>query len=499
MRVMVELSAEELAQRAFDLNLISERQLKEIWAQVGSRQISLEDLKQLLLRREFLTNFQVERLLRGERYGYFYGNYKVLYLIGTGTFARVYRANHKETGDMMAVKVLRTRYLDDSEQTDRFYREGMLGASLRHPNIVPIYEVVSQGREHYLVMGFIEGRNLREFNKLRPKFEPAEALRIMTDVAAGLSYAYEKGVCHRDLKMSNIFISSRGQAKVLDFGLAAGDKNSSDEALANMENPRTIDYAGLERATGVRKDDPRSDIYFLGGIFYHLLTGKPPLTETKDRLQRLSRSRFLDVVPIARVDANLPKALVMIVNKAMELDPAKRYQSPGELLGDLQTAASRLSEIYSPDDQTASSSSLRLSSGPAPPQRTLMFVEANVDLQDVFRERLKTSGYRIMVTRDPDFALQRFSEGVKIDCVVFSSGGLGEVALEAFNRLAMDSTTQQTPALLLLSEQHVALKERAQLSKSRVCLTMPIRLRELRETLAKLVNPQPAASETPGS
>src|SRR5262245_7986819 len=109
MRVMVELSAEEFAQRAFDLNLISERQLKEVLGQVGSRQISQEEMKQLLLRRELLTNYQVERMLRGERSGYFYGNYKVLYLVGTGTFARVYRANHKETGDMAAVKVLRHR------------------------------------------------------------------------------------------------------------------------------------------------------------------------------------------------------------------------------------------------------------------------------------------------------------------------------------------------------------------------------------------------------
>src|SRR5262249_32611903 len=159
--VMVELSAEEFAQRAFDLNLISERQLKEALGQVGSRQIAMEEMKQLLLRREFLTNYQAERMLRGERTGYFYANYTVLDLGGTGTFARVYRANHKDKGDVAAVKVLRHRYQDDPEQTDRFYREGMLGASLRHPNIVPIYEVVSQGRDHYIVMGFIEGRNLR--------------------------------------------------------------------------------------------------------------------------------------------------------------------------------------------------------------------------------------------------------------------------------------------------------------------------------------------------
>ncbi|HEX3726328.1 MAG TPA: serine/threonine protein kinase, partial [Pirellulales bacterium] len=95
---MVELSAEQFAQRAFDLDLVDERQLQEVWGQIGSRQVSGEEFQQLLLRRELLTNYQTERLLRGDRTGFFYGDYKVLYLIGTGTFARVYRACHRTTG-----------------------------------------------------------------------------------------------------------------------------------------------------------------------------------------------------------------------------------------------------------------------------------------------------------------------------------------------------------------------------------------------------------------
>ncbi len=83
-----------------------------------------------------------------------------------------------------------------------------------------------------------------------------------------------RGISHRDLKASNVLISSLGQAKLLDFGLAGADPNSSDAELAKLENPRTIDYAALERSTGVRKDDMRSDIFFLGCIFYHMLSGQ---------------------------------------------------------------------------------------------------------------------------------------------------------------------------------------------------------------------------------
>jgi serine/threonine-protein kinase len=482
---MVELSAEEFAQRAFDLNLIDDRQLQEVWGQIGTRQLSGEEFQQLLLRRELLTNYQTERLLRGERAGYFYGNYKVLYLIGTGTFARVYRACHKTTGEIVALKVLRRRYSDDPEQADRFYREGQMGATLKHANIVPIMEVVADRDRgnHFLVMQFIEGRNLREFIKIRKKFSPFEATRIVADVAAGLSYAFLRGICHRDIKMSNVLVSSKGQAMLVDFGLAAADKNLSDDAIANSPNPRTIDYAGLERATGVRKDDPRSDIYFLGCIYYHILTGTPPIYETRDRIQRLSKTRFEEVVPILKVDPNLPQSIAAIVTQAMELNPTQRYQSPAELLGDLKKALPRLEEASpAPTDGKDSAKS------PAAPQRTLMLVESNYQLQDIIRQKLKNTGYRVLVTADPDRALGRFASGDKAaDCVIFSTGELGEEALAAFNRFADGPHTAEIPAVLLLGERHTGWKKKARLAGHRVSVTMPIKLRKFREVLAKLV------------
>jgi serine/threonine protein kinase len=488
---MVELSAEQFAQRAFDLNLLDERQLQDVWGQIGSRQLSGEEFQQILLRRELLTNYQTERLLRGDRTGFFYGDYKVLYLIGTGTFARVYRASHKTTGDIVALKVLRRRFAEDPEQADRFQREGEMGATLRHPNIVPIMEVASEGAVHYIVMKFIEGRNLREFIKIRKKFDPAEATRLVVDVASGLSYAFERGICHRDLKMSNVLVSSRGQAMLVDFGLAAGD-NSDDEA--NSPNPRTIDYAGLERATGVRKDDPRSDIYFLGCIFYHILTGKPPIYETRDRIQRLSKGRFEDVVPITTADPAIPRTITAVVNRAMELNPEVRYQSPGEMLSDLRSMMERLNEpsvSVTEEEVAASKSGITSASASgisSAPQRTLMFVESNVGLQDIIRGRLKSNGYRVLVTADPDRALARFADGTKAaDCVIFSTGELGAPALEAFNRFGEGAHTAQVPAVLLLGEHHTEWKKKAKLNDHRVAISMPIKLRQVRELLARLV------------
>lgn len=489
---MGELSAEEIAERVINLNLLDDRQLQEAWSELGRRNVPGDQFVQLLVRREMLTNYQVERLLKGEKSGYFYGDYKVLYLVASGSFARVYRAVHKQTGDVVALKVLRRRYSDDPQHAEQFCREGEMGRTLRHPNIVPIYEVFSKSRSHFLVMEFVEGRNLRDFIKIRKKLDAEEATRLMCGIAAGLNYAFQRGVSHRDLKMSNVLVSSRGEPKLVDFGLAAADDRISDDALANHPNPRTIDYAGLERATGVRKDDARSDIYFLGCIYYHMLLGKPPLQETKDRIQRLSRSRFLDVVPISQADPDLPFAVTSVVEKAMDLNPHARYQNPGQMLLELNHAARQLTEGAAAGSDGKSQPSAPASAATAAiisqQRRPVMCVESDVRMQDIFRDALKRCGYRVLLTSDPARALTRFEDDAKAaDCVIFSTVALGETALEAFNRFAEDEQTTAIPAVLLLGEPQRGWKSKAKLDKHRVAVEMPIKLSRLRSVLAKLL------------
>ena len=410
-------TAEQVAQRALDLALLDERQLREVWAAFGSRDVPLQEFVQFLVRREYLTNYQVERLVSGERTGFFFGNYRVLYLVGTGTFSRVYRAVHRQTGQIVAIKVLRHRFSDNRAQANLFVREGRVGCTLRHPNIVPIYEVVSERRTHFLVMEFVEGQNLREFVRVRKKLAPLEATQMMIGITDGLRYAFEKGLTHRDLKMSNVLVSSRGDAKLVDFGLASIDEALSDDALANLSNTRTVDYAALERATGVRKDDVRSDIYFLGCIYYHMLTGQPPLQETRDRLQRLSKQRFLDVVPIQRADRSLPTCVTVAVNKAMSLDPDRRYQSPLAMLVDLRSAAKRLAGGSGEAEEAAGAEGSDVqrrsaaASAPSGAGRSVMVVESDAQMQDVFRRGFKQAGYRVLVTADPERAAGRLPPG----------------------------------------------------------------------------------------
>lgn len=500
---MAELTAEQIAQRAFDLDLVNERQLQEIWSEFGRRNVPPDEFVQFVLRRELLTNFQLDRLLKGERGGYFYGQYKVLYMVAGGSFARVYRAAHRETGVVRALKVLRKRYSDDPAQTEHFVREGHVGQSLRHANIVPIYEVYSNAKErtHFLVMEFVEGRNLREFLKIRKKLEPAEATRLMIDIVSGLRYAFEHGVFHRDLKLTNILISSKGQAKLVDFGLAGTDTNIADEKLGETINARTIDYAGLERATGVRRDDQRSDIYFLGVIYYHMLFGKSPLHETRDRIQRLAKSRYTDVVPIQQADPAIPKIVASIATQAMQIEPDKRYQNPGQMLIDLNLAAERLAsgEAHADDGDVSRLDAERerlanaLSAGSQ--RRGLMIVESNSKMQDVFREELKRAGYRVLVISDPRRAVERFQDDKKpADVIVFCTGQIGEPAVAAFQDFAAGEQTREVPAILLLATEHRdwARQVEASLAPHRIVLQMPLKLSQLLEAMEKMMSPKAA-------
>lgn len=488
---MAEVTAEKVAQLAFNMSLLDERQLAEAWGQFGRRNVQIDDFLQFLLRRGFLTNWQVDRLLKGERSGYFCGDYKLQYLAGTGTFSRVYRAVHRNTGDMVAVKVLRRRFSEDPVQADQFVREGKLGLQLRHPNIVPIYEVYSKDTTHWLAMEFIEGQNLRDFVKVRKKLPPLEATRMIAGIVSGLSYAFEKGVSHRDMKLTNVLVSSHGQPKVVDFGLSGIDESKNAD-LVDKPNPRTVDYVALERATGVKKDDGRSDIFFLGCIYYHMLTGNAALHETKDRLQRLSKQRFLDVVPITQAEPNLPRVVSNVVLRAMELSPSLRYQKPSEMLAELTLAERRLTEgtdVAESHGQDAESLYQRWEAQQPQAQKTLMLVESNLQMQDALRTGLKRSGYRVLVTRDPQWALSRFfREPTAADGVVFSTVELGEPALEAFNEMATNEDAARVPAVLLLGEGQQEWQAKAQTGDHRVVINSPIKLRDFRAVLQQLLH-----------
>ena len=472
---MVDLSPEQLAQRASDLNLVDRRQLESVWSELGT-DVSMSEMQRVLLGRGILTNYQFDRLARGEKAGFFYGDYKVLYLVGTGSFARVYRAAHRESGQVVALKVLRSRYSESPVQTEQFLREGRMGAELRHPNIVPIFDVFSHKRLHFLVMEFVEGQNLRDFVQVRKKLSIPDAVSITTDITSGLAYASDRGITHRDMKLSNALIASSGRAQIVDFGLAAATVAGDEEDLTN---PRTIDYAGLERATSVRKDDPRSDIFFTGAMFYQMLCGESPIP-FGDRMARMNNSRFSNIKSIKDVDSNIPGVIAKVVGKALKLDPEQRYQHMKEMLLDLKT----IGQLVKTGKLNRADADLPADNGPP---ISVMIIETSQEMQDIFRAKFKKAGYRALVMRNPSLALRRFeSEPDVANVVIFSCIGLGREAVEAFNHFAKNGATTRAPAILLLDKGQDDWAAEANLADHRVTLTMPVKMKQLRGAIEQL-------------
>src|SRR5690606_33359181 len=189
------------------------------------------------------------------------------------------------------------------------------------------------------------------------------------------------------------------------------------------------DYAALERGTGVRKDDPRSDIFFAGSMLYHMLSGQAALTETRDRLARLNVSRFHEVKPLHELIPDNPPMVNHIVSKAMEVDPEKRFQTAKAMQDEIKKAIERLER-----GDTSRRSDME-GSEPLPHYddedgqidegegRVVMLVESQSALQNAVRERLKAKGYRVLVISNPNRALDRFVEGEPppADLVIFSA------------------------------------------------------------------------------
>jgi len=490
-------NSEQLGQRIHDCRLMETRQLDEVFSQLGGKSVDLETFKSTLLQKEHLTNWQMTRLLEGHRKGFIYGEWIVLYLVGAGTFARVYRAVNRKTADIKAVKVLRNRYANDVDTQESFRVEAETVMKLRHPNIVPIYEVAND--EHgrtYMVMDFIEGQNLRDFVKAHGKLTIANALKIVRDIAAGLKFAAEQGIAHRDIKLSNVLLSTRGKACIVDFGLAVIEQQAANR---DGVNPRSVDYAGLEKMTHVDRNDKRSDIFFVGCILYQLISGEPPLKETKHRIERMSPDRFRNIRPITQLVPRLSHRTVVLLNKMLELDPAKRIQSPTEALRDIETVITSMEkggdQEYSEELAARDAANFKRKTEKANEGADfkIMLIESHADIQNFMREKLRNLGYRVLIINDPRRAISRFqdldpAEERPADCVIFGCAGLGHEGLESFNFFATDAWTQDVPAILLLTEKQSAKKNTANLADHRLVGEMPIKFRQVRHFLRQLLN-----------
>jgi eukaryotic-like serine/threonine-protein kinase len=286
----------------------------------------------------------------------------------------------------------------------------------------------------------------------------------------------------------------------VDFGLAAlADRNNPDQ-IADCPNARAIDYAALERGTGVRKDDPRSDVYFAGIMLYHMVAGKPALTETRDRLQRLNVTRFQEIKPLHEIVPDVPPPLTFIVNKATEFDPESRFQTAAEMQAEVKKAIDRIERGDKMSNNLPEEARQQYEDDDGPIDegegRIVMLVESQAAMQNAVRDRLKSKGYRVLIISNPNRALERFVAGdpFPADLVIFSAAEMGELALEAHNKFAGTEHTSEVPTIMLVDRRQEKIIREARRGSHRKLLPLPLKVRDLRGALVQLLAGVPRRS-----
>ncbi|MBT4864551.1 MAG: protein kinase, partial [Planctomycetaceae bacterium] len=454
--------------------------LDECLSRLGPTQRQPADLLQALESKHYLTSYQVGRLTRGETEGLLLGEFKLMYRNASGSFARVFRACSIKDGRMIGLKLLRQRWAGDPQTVAEFHREADLCIKLRHKNIVPIYDVASQGDYHYLTMEFVEGGNLRDFVNIRKTIAAAEVTRYAIDMAEGLEYALTQGLTHRDLKLTNVLMSTQGVAKLVDFGLAADIDISG--AGRNDDVRRALEYAALESSTNAPANDPRTDLFFLGGICYELLTGKPPYPRTRDRAERRRLGRYSDVRRIRDVDPNIPPVIADIVERLMHINPDQRYQSPTEVLADLRRAASQLGDVPANGEgasQSAVTGEVATAETSLP---TIMCIESRTKQQNILRDYLSKRGFRVLMLSDVERGLNRLRTNPP-NGVVFMGESIGDATIQAFHEATRLGQTADFITLVVLSEQQASWTSQLDQTPTARVMVQPISLRDLRREI----------------
>lgn len=260
------------------------------------------------------------------------GRYEVLKRVGSGGMADVYMAKDHKLNRNVAVKVLKSEYVEDEKFLKKFETEAQAVARLSHPNIVNVYDVGIEDGINYIVMELAEGMTLKEYIRRKGYLSPKETVEISMQIASAISHAHKNHIIHRDIKPQNILVSEIGNVKVTDFGIAKA--TSSNTVTSTATAMGSVHYISPEQAKG-RFCDEKSDIYSLGITMYEMVTGHVPFDHENGVTIALMHLQN-EITPPSQIRDGIPDSLEKIILKCTMKKPEERYQTADDLIADLR-------------------------------------------------------------------------------------------------------------------------------------------------------------------
>ena len=289
-----------------------------------------ESLAKTLVRQESLTRWQAGQLLAG-RHSFFLGKYRLLDLLGRGGMGSVFVAEHTTMKRQVALKIISKQLGRDPASIEQFITEARSIAALDHPNIVQAYDIDNEGGRYYIVMEYVEGRDLGRIVDSDGPLDCRAATDFIRQAAAGLDHAHSRDMIHCDVKPANLLVNSQAVVKILDMGMAR--LIGSDRNVSGGQGERvlgTVDYLAPEQALDSSRMDHRADVYSLGCTLYYLLSGHPPFPGGTLH-ERILKHQTQEPPDIRDKRRDVPQDLADVCRRMMAKDPADRCQTAGEV------------------------------------------------------------------------------------------------------------------------------------------------------------------------
>ena len=301
-----------------------------------------QELATMLFRQGKLTKFQAQTVYRGKTNGLILGDYVVLDELGAGGMGQVFRAQHRRMKRTVALKILPAELTKSETSVNRFHQEVEAAARLIHPNVVTAFDAGVAKKIHFLVMEFVEGKDLDAVVAERGPLPVATVIDYVLQAARGLAYAHSEGVIHRDIKPANLLLDKKGTVKILDMGLARATPQGGvldatvDRGLTQSGDIMgTVDYMSPEQAASTKHVDERADVYSLGCTMFFLLTGRP-IYEGDTLVERVLAHREKKLPNLKKVRGDVPQTLASAFRRMVNKKPELRFSSMDEVVKALE-------------------------------------------------------------------------------------------------------------------------------------------------------------------